>query len=197
MQVGEAGWRNEAFQEGPAGKMLVFFYTTTKKNNFQSAEQKRPVFVSKTHIKKIVPGDTKLVIDRPMRELDKEEFPVEWARFEQKQANIIPGTPLEMWDVLSDTQKAELKALNIFTIDQMANLPDSAGAQIMGFHDLRTKARAFIMAAKDSVMLDTVRAETDAKLKAQDEEMAKMREMIAELSAKKKPGRKAKVTEPA
>lgn len=183
ISVGEAGWRNEAFGEGQAGKMLVFFHTVQVKHNFRSLQEKRPIFIEKVFIKKLVPGDSRLVIDRPMRDLDMEEFPVEWARYEQKKANLIVGTPIEAWSILSDTQKAEFKALHIFTIDQFANLPDSAGDRIMGFNDLRLKARGFINAAKDSELLDKVRAETDAKLAAQDKEMAELRAQLAALVA--------------
>lgn len=181
--VGEAGWRNEAFAEDSKGKMLVFFHTEQVKHNFESKKQNRPVYVPKVFIKKLVPGDNRLMIDRPMRETDMEEFPVEWARFEQKKAALVVGTPIDAWPILSDTQKAEFRALNIFTIDQFANLPDSAGERIMGFLDLRTKARGFILASKDAEMMDKVRAETDAKLAAQDAEMQKLREQIAALTA--------------
>lgn len=176
--VGDAGWRNEAFGESQAGKMLVFFHAVQVKHNYRSAIEKRPIFIEKIFIKKLVPGDSRLIIDRPMRDTDIEEFPVEWARWEQKKANLIVGTPLAAWGILSETQQAEFRALNIFTIDQFANLSDGAGIQIMGFNDLRNKARAFISAAKDSELHDKLRAETDAKLAAQDEEMAKLRKQI-------------------
>lgn len=198
VHVGEAGWRNEAFAEDNKGKMLVFFRTEQVKNNFKSAEQKRPVFMPKIFIKKLVPGDSRLVIDRPMRESDMEEFPVEWARFEQKKANVIPGTPIDAWPAITDTQKAEFRALNIFTVDQFANLTDASAAQIMGFHDLRGKARAFVMAGKESeteskqrAELQAQLAERDARLNAQDAEMAKMRALVEQMVSKR-PGRKAK-----
>lgn len=191
IQVGEAGWRNEAFGEDNRGKMLVIFRTEQVKDNFETQKQGRPVFRPKIFIKKVVPGDTRLVIDRPMRDTDKEEFPIEWARFEQKKANFIPGTPIEAWTTLSDTQKAEFKALNIFTVDQFANLPDSSANQIMGFNELRQKARAFVMAAGNAEKIAADKLELEAKLAKQDAEMAELKAMIADL-AKKKPGRKPK-----
>ncbi|MBV5267064.1 MAG: hypothetical protein JZU67_00790, partial [Burkholderiaceae bacterium] len=118
-----------------------------------------------------------------MRETDKEDYPIEWARFEQKKEQKSDGTPIDAWMAINDTQKAEFKALHIFTIDQFAKLPDSAGNKIMGFNDLRTKARAFIGAAQDSQMMDRIRAETDEKLKAQEVEMSELRAMIAELTS--------------
>ena len=77
------------------------------------------------------------------------------------------------------------QALHIFTIDQFAQLADSVGNKIMGFNDLRDKARAFIAAAKDSAVFDKIRAETDAKLAQQEEEMAQLRELVNQLTAKK------------
>lgn len=196
MHVGDAGWRNEAFQEDNKGKMLVIFRTEQVKDNFQTAQQKRPVYRPRVFIKKLIPGDSRLVIDRPMRDTDMEEFPVEWARFEQKKANIIPGTPIDAWTELTDTQKAEFKALNIFTVDQFANLNESSADKIMGFYELRTKARAFVLAGKDSEAMSKQKAELEAQLAerdqrmaAQDEEMRKLREMIENMG-RKKPGRK-------
>jgi hypothetical protein len=180
-----AGWTDESFMESNRGKMAVFFHAVQVQNNFKTALEKRPIFEEKIFLKKLVPGDNTLTIDRPMREQDMEDFPVEWARYEQKKEAAVPGTPIEVWNVISETQKAEFKALNIFTIDQFAQLSDIAGNKIMGFNDLRDKARAFIAAAEDSQMFDKIRAETDKKLQAQDVEMAELRAMISELTAKK------------
>ena len=180
-----AGWTDESFMESNRGKMAVFFHAVQVQNNFLTAQEKRPIFQERIFLKKLVPGDNTLTIDRPMREQDIEDYPVEWARFEQKKEATVAGTPIEVWNAISETQKAEFKALNIFTIDQFAQLADIAGNKIMGFNDLREKARTFIAASQDSQMFDKIRAETDAKLQAQDVEMAELRAMIAELTAKK------------
>jgi hypothetical protein len=181
----DANWTNESFMEDNRGKMAVFFHAVQVQNNFKTMTEKRPIFEEKVFLKKLVPGDSTLVVDRPMREQDVEEYPIEWARFEQKKEQRVSGTPIDVWSVLSETQKAEFKALHIFTIDQFAQLADSVGNKIMGFNDLRDKARAFIAAAKDSAVFDKIRAETDAKLAQQEEEMAQLRELVNQLSAKK------------
>jgi hypothetical protein len=180
-----AGWTDESFMESNRGKMAVFFHAVQVQNNFLTAQEKRPIFQERIFLKKLVPGDNTLTIDRPMRDQDIEDYPVEWARFEQKKEATVAGTPIEVWTAISETQKAEFKALNIFTIDQFAQLADIVGNKIMGFNDLREKARTFIAASQDSQMFDKIRAETDKKLQAQDVEMAELRAMIAELTAKK------------
>jgi hypothetical protein len=173
-----AGWTNESFMEDNRGKMAVFFHAVQVRNNFKSDAEKRPIFEERIFIKKLVPGDSTLVVDRPMREQDMEDYPIEWARYEQKKEQKVAGTPIDAWMAISETQKAEFKALNIFTIDQFANLPDVAGDKIMGFNDLRSKARAFIMVAQDSQMMDKIRAEMDKKMEAQEAELAELRAMI-------------------
>lgn len=196
VHVGEAGWRNESFGESNTGKMFVFFHTVQVKNNFKSQKEKRPVYEPRVFITKLVPGDNSLKIDRPMRSQDAEDYPVEWARFEQKKEATASGTPLAAWPELSDTQQAEFRALNIFTIEQFANLPDSAASKVMGFHDLRTKARGFLLAHTDAVKVQQMMAEkeaNDARLAAQDAEMADLRAKIAQLMAQPKRGRKPKV----
>jgi hypothetical protein len=184
-----AGWTNDNFMEDNRGKMAVFFHAVQVRNNFKSDAEKRPIFEERIFIKKLVPGDSTLIVDRPMREQDMEDFPIEWARYEQKKEQKVAGTPIDAWSAVSETQKAEFKALNIFTIDQFANLPDVAGDKIMGFNDLRSKARTFIMAAQDSQMMDKLRAEMDKKLEAQEAELAELRAMI-----NKKAGRPKKET---
>ena len=181
----DANWTNDSFMEDNRGKMAVFFHTVQVQNNFKTMTEKRPIFEEKIFLKKLVPGDSTLVVDRPMREQDVEDYPIEWARFEQKKEQRVSGTPIDVWSAISETQKAEFKALHIFTIDQFAQLADSVGNKIMGFNDLRDKARAFIAAAKDSAVFDKIRAETDAKLAQQEEEMAQLRELVNQLSAKK------------
>ena len=184
-----AGWTNESFMEDNRGKMAVFFHAVQVRNNFKSDAEKRPIFEERIFIKKLVPGDSTLIVDRPMREQDMEDHPIEWARYEQKKEQKVAGTPIDAWMAVSDTQKAEFKSLNIFTIDQFANLPDVAGDKIMGFNDLRSKARAFIMVAQDSQMMDKIRAEMDKKMEAQEAELAELRAMI-----NKKAGRPKKET---
>jgi len=185
IEVGEAGWTNEAFGKGKDGKMPVFFHTVQVKNKFKTEQAGRPIFEEQVFITKIVPGGG-LTIDRKIRESDKEEYPREWAHWENKKTNLVQGTPLDAWPALSETQKAEFKALHIFTVDQFAALPDGTGQKIMGFSELRTQARAFIMAGKSSEVAD--------RMAKQDAEMAELRAQIAELT-KAKPGPKKKEPE--
>ena len=178
IEVGEAGWKNEAFNDIGKGKSFVFFYDKSVKNAAKSLEAKRPIFENRVMIKKLVPGDQYLIIDTYARGNHFDEFPVEFARYQQKRENRPTGTPIEMWAILSDMQKAEYRAMNIYTIEQFAELPDSAGTKIMGLIEMRKKARAFILSQEAGEKL--VKMEEEAKASA--EEKAKQDKIISDLT---------------
>ena len=179
--------------EETRGRNAVFFHPVQVLNDYKSAESGRPIFQEQIFIKKLIPGDNTLVIDRKMRLTDEDEYPQEWALFKNKRQNTVPGTPIDAWQILSDTQKAEFKALNIFTIDQFAQLPDIAGLKIMGFNELRTKAQTFISASKDSEVFAAMKTDMDDKLEIKSREIAELRKMIESFQKPKKTGRPKKV----
>ena len=180
----EANWQQQTV-EPTAGVVtkaatVVLFHTEQVKDNFQTKLQNRPVFREKVFIKILTGGDNLTVIDRPLRELDKEQYAQQWEQWERTRQNRIPGIPIELWHSISDTQKAEFKALNIFTIEQFAQLPDSIASKIMGFHDLRAKAKVFIEAGKDAELMGNIRKEMDQKLAAKDAELDEMKRLMAQ-----------------
>src|SRR5688572_30317571 len=179
----ESGWTNESFKP-VKGKTVVMFRAVQKKDNFESAKQKRPVFKEMIHIVKI-PADPKLRIDRPVRDEDKEEWPNEWAQWERTRQSRVLGTPIEHWPSISETQKEEFKASKIYTVEQFAGLPDSHASVIgMGFNELREKARLFITQGKDAEIVGKIRkeaAEREASLQKQ------LDELRALIEAKTKP----------
>jgi hypothetical protein len=183
---GVVSWETspEAAAEGTStrgrGQMHVFFYEAQVKNNAKSLAAERPIFEPRIKIKKLVPGDSRLVIDNYARPEDFEQFPVEYARFKQKKSNMPVGTPIDAWPVLTDSQKAEFRAMNIFTVEQFANLPDEAGNRVMGLQELRKKARGFVLAQEAGEKLVAM----EEKAKADEAEKANQAKVIAELTAR-------------
>ena len=194
-QFTEAGWATEAFAKPSQGKLAVMFHEVQKKIMHESELRGVPVFKSVVHILKI-PADQFLRIDRPVTRLDKEEFPVEWARWEQTRETKVLGFPIDHWPQLTETQKAEFKAAQITTVEQIANAPDIFGQRYMGFADLREKAKIFLQAGRDSEMIGKIRAEADQRVSAMEAEMKNMRETLARLTSgepvKRGPGRPPK-----
>lgn len=155
-----------------AGNNVVFFSERPVLNNHKTkaramelgidpdeAESKCPIYEPKTFITILIPSDNTLRIEREVKGPEKKQYPVEWARWQQTKQNRMPGIPLEQWPALSDTQRVTFRAMNIFTVDQMANLDDAGVARIMGGVELRRRAQAYIEQGKDVELLTQVRKE--------------------------------------
>ncbi len=197
--MSEAFYADDNFNEPKKGGNVILFHPVQVKDNFRSKLENTPRYVEKIFITIITAGDRLSVIDRPIREEDKDKYPVEWARWEKTKENRIPGTPMENWQSITDTQKAEFKAMNIFTVEQFAQLPDSMAVKIMGFHQLRDKAKAFAASQRDSELMDKIRREMDQKLVAKDTEIEELRNMLktimADRARPKRSKKKVAVTE--
>lgn len=197
--------------QNPNSRLVVFFHKKAKKNNFRSEQEGRPIFDDVIYIKKMVPGDSLSIIDRPMYESDKNEFPMQWAHFQNKQEGdqMVSGTPLIEWPIISTAQAEELRAMKFYTVENIASASDAQLQRIgmmagMSPHSFRDKARLFLNKAKDLAddskreeELATLReenakikSETDAKLAAMQEQMANI---LAAVGEKKPRGRKPKV----
>ena len=192
-------------------RLAVYFHKKSKQNELKSEQEGRPIFEDVIYIRKMVPGDNLNIIDRPMYESDKNEFPMQWAHFQNKQGSeqMITGTPLIEWPLLTTAQAEELRGIKFYTVENIADASDAQLQRIgmmagMSPHSFRDKARLFLSKAKglaeDSKREEElnnlreenakIKAETDAKLAAMQEQMANI---LAAVGEKKPRGRKPKV----
>ena len=184
--IGNASFRNDAWDEAKQGRKYAIFKESTKLNTAKSEAAGRPIHDPVILLEKIIPGDDKNRPVRPMREEDKHEYPQEWAAFQAKHENQIPGTPLAAVPWLSRTQIAEYNALSIFTVEQLATLPDSVASRIMGFNSIREKAQRFLKASQDSAYQERLEAEAKAAAErdaAKDAEIGELKARLAALEA--------------
>ena len=98
------------------------------------------------------PGDMLNVIDRPASDQDKAEYPHQWQAYKNAtEFRPKSGTPVEDWPRLDVAMVAKLKAIGFHTVEQIAECSDAQCQNIgMGCYELRTKATAYVEAAKDS-----------------------------------------------
>ena len=172
VQVSQAGWTQMA-NPGQHGvrQTMVSFYDREVQNQFKSEQEGRPIFEMKCYIRKVPPGDKLVEIDRKASKQDFLRYPQEYEMYMKRQTTPVNGTPLEAWAQITRAQVAEYKALNIFTVEQLAELPDGYGHKIMGFQGWKQKAQSFLMAAKGQGEFDKLQTE----LRKRDEEIARMR----------------------
>lgn len=143
------------------------------------------MFKTEPFIKIDFPGDNLTSIDRPLRDADKLEYPQAWERYKNKEKQVIDGTPLAHWPMMTRLQVAELNALNIWTVEQLVQLPQVHAHKVMGFEMLKAKALQFLdssrrMANAEKDAADKVAAE--AELAKRDAENKELRDQLSVMS---------------
>lgn len=121
------------------------FYNNAVKNERASAEAGHDVFIDKIYILIVSPGQNKTEVRRPMQEVDKAKYPTAFRAFQEKQEAPVIGTPINYLPGLSLARLEELKALNVRTVEMLANLGQQQLQHVgMGANELQQKAQAFM-----------------------------------------------------
>lgn len=165
------------------------FYLSPVENKAKSQAEGRPIFDEVEMVEIRIPGDPKTVFVDTVYRSDGEpnggvpgfqpppyvqRWHEQYTRFKAGLQHAQSGTPLEQWPVMSTSKVAELKAMNIFTVENLADLTDGyLGRLGMGARELREKARAFIADAKKTAVSSAIAAE-NAELKARLERLEGM-----------------------
>ena len=187
----------------PDQTLFVRFYQKTRKNNFLTAKEGRPIFEDVDFVIIQVPGDKNFNLDVPVNETHKQRFPKHWAHYlnsKRTDSGGQIGTPLSEWTLLTRSQSEELKYLGFLTVDSIANASD-AQLQSLGMkmghqpHTFREKARAWLSQTSRSAAAEQDVAEkTELRNQLQESQRAieELRAQMASMAEKGKPGRKPK-----
>lgn len=173
-------------------RLFVEFFRRPILNTTKSAEAGRPVHDEFDMVRIIVPGDRNSTFESKVTNEHKIRFADRWQRYISGQEQAQSGTPLEMWPQMTVAMCADLKAMKIHTVEQLAEMSDAAAQQIMGNFALRQRAQAFLDLAKS----DSANTKMAAELEKRDNEIAllrsQMNEILANQSAKAPAGKGAK-----
>jgi hypothetical protein len=142
-------------------KLFVQFHMRAVKAGAKSEAAGRPIFEDIPYVRIHVPGDKTTVIEEPVNDVYKERFPAQWQRFEKGLIQSPEGTPVEQWPLITTGQAQEFKAMNVYTVEQLAGMSDSAAQKFMGGYELRRKAEVFLKLAKDTGEAQRIAAEND------------------------------------
>ena len=143
----------------------------------------------KDYIHIAIPGDKTTDIRRPATDRDKERFFKHWESYERGMNQDGGGTPLENFPPLDEGRRMELRAMNIFTVEQLAKLTDSVLARVgMDARLLREKAQLFV--EKENAPAKA--REMEEQNKALQAQLASLAEQVQALQEKPKRGRPRK-----
>lgn len=117
-----------------------------------------------------------------------ERFPRQYRQFKEHAHQTKSGTPLEYAQFLTEGRKAELRALNIYTVEQLA-LIEGAELKNLGPNgrEMKNAAEAYIAEAKASAPNKAMEAELE-QLRARNQVLEEDAKLVAERNeAKKEP----------
>jgi hypothetical protein len=174
----------------PDDRLMVKFYYEPVQNMEKTTLEGRPIFEDKEYIEIRIPGVTENVVCRPVwKPNDLERFPRQWAAFKNKGEQTQAGTPLKMWPLLTQAQIKEFEALNIVTVEQLANVSDSSSHRIMGLQRFKQQASDFLEAARGMAPMVALRDEVvkkDAQIEVLNNNLKEISERLAALEKAKK-----------
>lgn len=147
---------NYHVKHGDDSSLYVKFDTETIIDEEKSIEAGRTVYVDREYVKIIPVGDKHTVICRPIRleetngvPPDNLRWPVQYNAFKNQQVQPQEGTPLEHWAPLTKSQVMNFKAVNVHTVEHLANVSDQNLNNLgMGARKFRDMAIKFIEDAK-------------------------------------------------
>lgn len=175
---------------GDDSQLHVEFYDREVKDVAASEKEGRVIHQTIPYVRQTFPGDRTKVKDEPVdfngtpggKPPHPARFPRQWEAYKDGREQVADGTSLMEWPPISRAEAMDLKVMKIHTVEQLANLPDSAltwlGAQMW-----RNKAKAWLEQATGGSAVLKLQSENES-LKL-DLEM--MKKQIADLAAMKTP----------
>lgn len=158
----------------------VRFYQEKVLMGYASEQAGHPVFEDRDFIQINIPGDMSNIIEREANENDKKQYAQVYAQYKQGLEPSVDGIPVETWARLTKAQAANYKAQNFQTVEQIAEMSDTACTSVgMGAMADRTAAKAFIALANDSGL-----AQKQALvIERQNADIENLKQQVAELAA--------------
>jgi len=175
--------------------LFIEFFSEAVEDKRSSREQGRPIFKDEEFIRIRFVGDAKRELVAPAhlkthsaRDPETgdnfyisyaERFPRHYEAF-RKKAEVVDGTPLRELVAISAARVAELKALNVHTIEALAKLDGPNLSRLgMGARELKNQAQAYLDKAA-GMAVDMKIAAENASLRDEIERMkAEMQAFMA------------------
>lgn len=175
IQEAEYGLTEDAMQQNHryAGDAQLHkrFFTKAKLNSAKSEEAGRPIYDDVCYVEIMSPGNKENIIQRPATEMDKARFAEQYKRYLASEEELIEGTPLTMWPGVTGAQAAELMAVGVKSVEQLAGMSDANCQNVMGIVGLKSRAKQYL----------EENSAKDKKLEAAEKELADLKARLEAL----------------
>ena len=164
------------------GLLVTFFHRATE-NSRKTKEAGRPIYDDVEFIEIIVPG-SRDVLQTAVKPTHLARFPEQYERFKKNEEQVVSGTPLSSWPMMTPARIAEMHALKIKTVEHLVSLPDNYLSKLgPDAVSLREAAREYVKRAKGN----------DSRVEALEAQLAELRKQLESAAGPKKRGRPKKV----
>lgn len=148
-------------------KLHVRFFALPRIDVVESTKANRPIFKDVHYVEMMMPGDKHNIVVEPVWDQHKTRFPAKWDAYIRGASQQIVGTPLKVAPFLTPSHVAELEYLKIFTVEQLADLSDSA-LNFMGANEFKQAAKKFLeRTSSNDALLERIKA-LEAQIEKQD-----------------------------
>ena len=167
---------------------IPLFKTVPVEVKGRSEKEGRAIFEDREVVEIRIPGDMKTVVTHKVSQKHIDRWPEHYKAFKEGLDAPVDGYPLTEYAALTASKVAELKYLNIRTVEELAGLNDSLISRLgMGGREMVQKAKAFVEVSADAAQAQKYAAENERLLN----EIELLKSQIAEL-AEGKPKTRAK-----
>lgn len=146
----------------------------------KSEDAGRAIYEDVEYIRITFAGDKTKQIYCPVNDEYRNRFHSMYQKWKETGETPVEGTRLELCAMYRPSEIAELKAMKIHTVEQLAAIPDSALSSGLGFRSMRDKAIAYLGSANGGA------TKLVADNEAMKAELAALKEQINQLSKKPK-----------
>ncbi|MBL4680861.1 MAG: hypothetical protein JKY88_09080 [Pseudomonadales bacterium] len=141
---------------------VPIFKTQAIEIKSRSAQEGRPIFEDREFVEIHIPGDNKSVVVHKVDQIHIDRWPEQYRAFKDGSEVPLEGSPVKEWPILTASRVAELHALKIKTIEQLAELKDASIDRIgMGGRELVKQAQAYLDVNKDTANAQKYAAENE------------------------------------
>lgn len=147
---------------------------------------KNGAYVNREYVTILTPGDPKAMPRHKVDNLIRQKYRSYYDLWRQGLEASPIGTPLEMYPMLNPALIMGLKAANIFTVEQLANMADNLDHQIPMAQTLKQNARKWLALKKDADTLsrqDQENAALKAQMKMMSDQLASQNAVLESLKA--------------
>lgn len=180
------GIDNQGIAQWGEDKSIVVFFKGSRHNAVRSQAEGAPAYDDIDMVRVIHPGENDgNGIETQALDIHKYRWPRQWEAYQKGQEFKQNGTPVEMLFPSSPATAQELKAKNIYTIQQLAVLDDNVITRNPMLHHHRVRAQQYLEAAKKGSNHHELVAKNEAlesDLKEAKADLEEMKQQIAHLT---------------